>query len=245
MKIIKKKVNVKIILIVICFVLVTISIGLQIYSNVNEETIKITEVNQISTFIEEYESYNGEELYEHDILDLDLNEDAIVYIKTAEEIVEIMQSEDALIYFGFPTCPWCRNMLEALVDAAAEKDEPIYYVNIKEVRNTYVVEDGLIVESVAGEDAYYDILEIFGSYLSDYVVYDEDGNEYNTNTTRLYAPTIITVQGGELLDIKIGTLDEITDPYTKLTDEQYIELNSEFENMINDLQNPVCGLESC
>lgn len=209
----------------------------------NEEEIVLS--NDIETFISEYEGYNGQELYDHEILSLDLNEDAIIYITSAEDIVDVMLEENALIYFGFETCPWCRNMITALLDAAADKDQAIYYVDIMEIRNTYTVEDGLIVESTVGEDAYYDILEVFGDNLSDYIVYDEDGEEYNTNTTRLYGPTLITVKDGELLDMMVGTLSSVTDPYTALTDSEYEELYTEFSNMINDLQNQACGLNEC
>lgn len=241
-----KKEKTKKILVAIILIVVVI-IG-YIYINTIIEDNEVEEVvlsNDIEEFISEYESYNGEQINDNDILEVDLNEDAIVYITSAEDIIDIMLEEDALIYFGFSTCPWCRNMIDVLLDAAENKDQAIYYVDIKSIRNIYSVEEGLIVESTVGEDAYYDILEIFGDYLSDYIVYDEDGVEYNTNTTRLYGPTLITVKEGELLDIYVGTHEEVTDPYTALTDEQYDELYTEFNNMINDLQNLSCGLDNC
>lgn len=239
------KKNVFLIILISLLAIIGIIVGFLQYNKEESVEKEITLVNDIEEFISEYESYNGEQINDNDILEVDLNEDAIVYITSAEDIIDIMLEEDALIYFGFSTCPWCRNMIDVLLDAAENKDQAIYYVDIKSIRNIYSVEEGLIVESTVGEDAYYDILEIFGDYLSDYIVYDEDGVEYNTNTTRLYGPTLITVKEGELLDIYVGTHEEVTDPYTALTDEQYDELYTEFNNMINDLQNLSCGLDNC
>lgn len=234
----KKDKNVLIVAIVLLAAIAVI-VG---FSITNDE---VMEVNDIHTFTEEYESYNGEELYDHEVLNLDLNDEAIVYITSIDDIVEVMENEDALIYFGFSTCPWCRNMISTLLDAAVSKGEVIYYVDIKEVRNAYTVEDGLLIESTIGEDAYYELLEFLDAALDDYIVTDEDGVEYDTGIKRVYGPTVITVKEGELLDMYIGTLDSVEDPYTALTDEEYEELLEIYKNMINDVQNNACTLDNC
>lgn len=234
----KKKMYIFIIIGIIIAAAVTFAVY-KVVTNAEEQ------INDITVFAEDYESYNGEELYGNDVLELSINEDAVIYIKTAEEIIDVLENEDALIYFGFPTCPWCRNMLTAFINAATDKGEAIYYVDIKSIRNTYSVEDGLIVESTVGEDAYYEIVEFLSDYLSDYIITDDDDVEYDTETKRLYAPTVVTVSGGEVLDFKDGTLDSVTNPYEELSEEEYDELYEEFIEIIENLQNPSCGLDHC
>ncbi|MFI3260934.1 MAG: hypothetical protein R3Y13_04415 [bacterium] len=201
--------------------------------------------NDVTIFSKEYESLNGEELSGKLLLEVDINDEAVIYEKTILEILDIMNNESALIYFGFGTCPWCRNMIEALVDSSVSKNEPIYYVNISSVRNTYTYEAGNVVETKEGDESYYEVVEFLSDSLSEYYVYDEDGEKYDTNTKRLYAPTVITVKNGSLVDISFGTVDEVEDPYIKLTDEEYSDLLLEYNNMINDLQTEMCSLESC
>lgn len=217
----------------------------QEYAEDIEPVNEIALENDIEEFKSIYENYNDEILYDNEVLDLELSEEAVVYISTPEEIVEVLKNEDAIVYFGFPTCPWCRNMLEAFIEACVEKDQEFYYVDISEIRNTYTVEDGLIVESSEGTDAYYELLELLDGVLSEYMVYDEDGEEYNTNTKRLYAPSVVTVVSGVITDFKSGTLEEVSDPYTKLSDEQFEKLVLEYSNVINNLQSPTCTGEVC
>ncbi len=212
--------------------------------NKDEEAIE-KKVNDATSFISEYEGLNDEELYGHDVLDLNLNKDTVVYVTKIEDILDILKNEDALVYFGFSSCPWCRNMINVLFDAAASKNEPIYYVDIKEIRNVYKVVDGEISETVKGNDSYYEAVEFLKDSLGDYIVYDEEKNEYNTNTKRIYGPTVVTVKEGSVQDIFIGTHADVIDPYSPMTSEQYSELSKEFSNMINDLQNNACGIGNC
>ena len=54
-----------------------------------------------------------------------------------DEIFEILESKSGVIYFGFPECPWCRNIALPLVDSAMEYGlEKIYYLNNRLDRDT-------------------------------------------------------------------------------------------------------------
>ena len=51
-------------------------------------------------------------------------------MKREEEIFDILDGT-GIIYFGFPECPWCRNAVPVLLDAAEEVGiEKIYYIYI-------------------------------------------------------------------------------------------------------------------
>ncbi|MFI3260356.1 MAG: hypothetical protein R3Y13_01410 [bacterium] len=217
-------------IIIMIFLLCSISI---FYFIDVTQSIEYKRVNEIEHFIESYESINNNNNGSNQYLELDLNENAEVYISDISEVKKIIEKEDAIIYFGFETCPWCRNMIGTLLDVAEKNDKKIYYVDIKSIRNEYTVEDGKIIESKKSSNEYYEVLEILEDYLTDYIIYDE-GKEYNTNTKRIYGPTVLVVKQGSVRDIKTGTLAEVDDPYIELTKEQYDLLYSEFDSMLKN-----------
>lgn len=238
--------KIKIVLVVL---LLIIGIETVILYNKTEDDIKQSKEvvlnNDITKFSKEYESYNAEMLYNHEVLDVEINKDAQIYITSAEDVIEVLKNEKALIYFGFSTCPWCRNMIEPLVEASIEKNEPIYYVDILKIRNTYTLKDGKVEENKKGTDAYYDLLKYLDDVLENYIITDTDNNTYDTKTKRIYGPSIVTVNSGNIVDFKSGTLEEIEDPYTRLNEKQYNELLTEYKNMINNLNSPTCGGDVC
>lgn len=195
-------------------------------------------------FIKEYESLNDNKIDNNAYYDLDIDDDVLVMYKTAEEILDIINNkEDAMIYFGFSDCPWCRNMLGTLTEATADKKQIIYYVDIKEIRNVYEVVDDEIVETTKGDSAYYELLDILSDNLSDYSIKDDNQEEYQTNTKRIYGPSVITLTKGELKDIHVGTHEDVVDPYIELTDSQEDELYAKFISMISGIGNSSCSLE--
>lgn len=200
--------------------------------------------NDIQLFKSEYEDKNNLTSDDAVYLDLEIDEELIIYYKTDEEIIDILNNEKALIYFGFSDCPWCRNIMSSLVKAAVDNNEVIYYVDIQNIRNTYIIEDGLIVESVTGTDAYYEILDILEDNLSDYKI-TSGKKEYDTYTKRLYGPTVITINKGIVYDIYVGSLEEVEDPYSELNEEQSLELYKIYDEMIKELNTEVCDLDKC
>lgn len=236
----KNKKNGLIILIILVIIIGITSVVLNV---INEEDLFTT--NDAAEFIEEYESYNEVATADSEYLSLDLNDEAVIYITSIDDIVDVMQNEDAIIYFGFATCPWCRAMISVLLDAAVENNQAIYYVDISEVRNTYSVENGLIYESTEGDEAYYEVLELLGDNASEYYVEDDESNVYDTNTTRVFGPTVVTVKEGKLLDITINPVSDVEDKYTPISDEKYNELLDLFDGMIDELQSTSCSLEGC
>ena len=224
-------------------ILIIVGVG-YLFLNKKEDTKVVENTNDINVFKKSYEKHNGEPMGKYTILPVEVNKDAIVKISTPKEIIEVLENEKALIYFGFETCPWCRNMLEAFTDAAANKKETIYYVDILDIRSNFKVKDGKL-EETKGTDEYYKILKILDSILEDYIVYDDKKVEYKTGEKRLFAPTVVSVKDNEIINFKIGTLDGIENPFEKLTDEEYDELYNIYIGMINELNTDSCGLSNC
>ena len=77
--------------------------------------------NDSVKFKNEYESLNNKDTgYNKKYLEMNIDEDnPIVYVEF-DELINIIKNDTAIIYFGFPECPWCRNAVPVLLDVANE-----------------------------------------------------------------------------------------------------------------------------
>ena len=199
-------------------------------------------------FEEEYEVLNnkGNDYNDKLYLELDISKENIIEYATEEEIVEILKDGDGIIYFGFPNCPWCRAMINPLLETAKENNvKKIYYLNIYDIRDTYEVENKKVLRTKEASDNYYKILDELSEYLSDYSVTDAKGKEYATGVKRLYAPTVVMVKNGEVVAFHEDVVDSLEDPYAGLNEEQDQELRKIFSDMIAKYQGNTCTQEGC
>ena len=218
-------------IILVCTLLV---VSLCVFAIVNHKDEKISDAIK---FKEEYESLNGlvNENTEKEYINVEIDEDNPIVYKSGQEIIDIMENDDAIIYFGFSSCPWCRNAVPILLDAAKEMDvDKIYYVDILDMRDTYKFSGSIEPEQTKkGTDAYYSILKILDSKLEKFYVTDESGNMYDTGVKRLYAPTVVSMSGGKVKGFHVATVESQTDPYVTLTDEEKEELKNIYKDIIN------------
>ena len=217
-------------IILVCTVLV---IGLCVYAIATHKEEKLTDAFK---FKKEYESLNEvvNENNEKQYMEIFIDEENPIVYKTGQEIVEIMKNEDAIIYFGFATCPWCRNAVPVLLEAAKELNvDKIYYVDILDIRDTYKFSGSIEPElTKKGTDAYYEIVKFLDKYLQKFYVNDDAGNMYDTGVKRLYAPTVVGVKNGKVVGFHEATVESQTDPYEVLTDKQKEELKKEYKTII-------------
>ena len=207
--------------------------------------VKLINTNvDAAKFIKEYEELNEKEGY----IKLDIAKDNPIKYADYDKLLEVIDNGTGIIYLGFPECPWCRNALPVLFDAAKENGvETIYYMNIKNERDSYVVEDGELVFATDedgneknGTEGYFDLLKALDKHLTDYVVVFED-EEYETGEKRIYAPSVIFVRDGKVLGVHVSTLESQTDPRKPLTDKQYEELYGIYEDYILEMKNSTCS----
>ena len=96
---------------------------------------------------------------------------------TADEALEILKSEKAIVYFGFSSCPWCQQYAPILNTVAKENDvDTIYYCDIREDRKN-------------NTEAYKKLVDLLKGYLED----DTDGNK------RIYVPDAYFVKDGKIV----------------------------------------------
>ncbi|MBO6195330.1 MAG: hypothetical protein J6O56_03165 [Bacilli bacterium] len=167
----------------------------------------------------EYESLNGEKSDSGKTYrTLNISKKNRIKYSTAEEIVKkIDNNESFIVYFGFAKCPWCRSMIENLLDLADEKETDIYYVDVLDIRDVKEVVDGKVKTTKKGTKAYIKLLTQLDTVLSNYSLEDESGKKYDTNEKRIYAPNVVAIVNGKPEKLQEGISSDLKDPYGKIT----------------------------
>lgn len=166
-----------------------------------------------SKFKKEYESLNGEKNGSNVTRTITIDKNNPMVYSSASKIIKKMNNKETfVVYFGFAECPWCRSVLPTLIKVAKElKIDKIYYVDVLNIRDTLVVEDGKAVTKTKGTKDYYKLLKKLDNVLADYKL------DVETNEKRIYAPNIVSVVNGKAKSLETGISDKQTDGYMKLT----------------------------
>ena len=161
-----------------------------------------TDVNDISKFKEEYELLNETSVK------MDINGKAKLEYLDSQEVIDLLENKTGIIYFGFPACPWCRNIIPVLLNVSVDNNYKVYYFNPKELRGT-------------NDENFNKIMNILDEYLQT----NSEGKK------TLYVPDVYFVKDGNIVGHHLGSVDSQTNPYDILNDSQKQELY----NIYNDL----------
>lgn len=202
----KKKMIIIISLIAIIFV-VTIILCLKVYK---KEVISITDNVEYEKFKNEYESLNQEVTTDgkkYPKVELPAN-NKIKY-SNISEILNIFETRgDAVIYFGSPTCLYCRNAIQVLCDVASETElQHIYYLDVDKT-----------------DEKYNELLKVLGEKFT----IDKKGEE-------LYIPLVAFVASGNVVSYNKGSSASQDDPYEPLSESQIKGLTFIYKSGINDV----------
>ena len=164
-------------------------------------------------------------------------ENPIVYA-TADDIVKkINKNETFLVYFGFSECPWCRSMIENLIEVTKKKHiREVYYVDVLNIRDIKEVKDGEVVTTKKGTNGYMKLLEQLDGVLSDYKLVDENGNRVEVNEKRIYAPNLVGIVNGKAEKLEQGISPREHDPYMKLTKKMNNESKKQIECVLKCME---------
>lgn len=119
-------------------------------------------------FKEEYEELNDtvRESDGHSYNNVDIKEDNPIKYVSAKEAAKIIKEESGVMYIGAPWCPWCRNAVPVLFEAAKNNGvEKVYYVDLTEYRNVWEIVNGELVKSQKEKEGYYDLLNALDETL--------------------------------------------------------------------------------
>lgn len=150
---------------------------------------------------------NGEKI----VIDIPFN-NGIKYLE-GDEIIDTFRNETGIIYLGYSSCPWCRNIIEPLIEVAKENDiDTIYYVNVYHEK----------FDSIKDE-----LKEI----LNDYLRVDEE-----TNQKVFATPDVYFIKDGEIKTHHISTVKSYRNPYRGMNDEQIKELKAIYQAGIEEIK---------
>lgn len=212
--------------IVVAFLIVVLSIIAIYIAYIKNSNENRGNSNDSIKFKQEYESLNtlkkddGANKY----VNVEIPEDNTIVYADINKVFDILESKTGIIYFGKPTCPWCRNMLPVLIEAAKSNNLNIYYYNPQEIRENNTIEYQNLVEKL------YDFLPV------DTTTQKETDSSFDKNKKRLYMPDVYFVKNGKIVGNHMSTVESQTDPKIALNEQQKEELKKIYTDLIKKMQ---------
>lgn len=228
-------------------IIVTVLAAIVLVLNIQKVITNNSQTDGIK-FKEEYEKLNGKKndqgkKYREITID---SKNKMVY-KTTEEVLNLIDKKKSFVlYFGFDTCPWCRSVVPTLASISKELNQEVYYIDVKDIRDTFELDDDNKPKLVKkGSKDYSKLLEKLEPVLEDYTLTDSDNNEIKVGEKRIYAPSIVSVIDGKAKELTTGISDKQTDGYMKLTKEMEKETYNKIKKVLKQVsdKNNTCYLD--
>lgn len=228
-------------------IIVTVLAAIVLVLNIQKVISNNSQTDDIK-FKEEYEKLNGKKndqgkKYREITID---SKNKMVY-KTTEEVLDLIDKKKSFVlYFGFDTCPWCRSVVPTLASISKELNQEVYYIDVKDTRDTFELDDDNKPKLVKkGSKDYSKLLEKLESVLEDYTLTDSDNNEIKVGEKRIYAPSIVSVIDGKAKELTTGISDKQTDGYMKLTKEMEKDTYNKIKKVLKQVsdKNNTCYLD--
>ena len=228
-------------------IIVTVLAAIVLVLNIQKVISNNSQTDGIK-FKEEYEKLNGKKndqgkKYREITID---SKNKIVY-KTTEEVLDLIDKKKSFVlYFGFDTCPWCRSVVPTLASISKELNQEVYYIDVKDIRDTFELDDDNKPKLVKkGSKDYSRLLEKLEPVLEDYTLTDSDNNEIKVGEKRIYAPSIVSVIDGKAKELTTGISEKQTDGYMKLTKEMEKDTYNKIKKVLKQVsdKNNTCDLD--
>ena len=228
-------------------IIVTVLAAIVLVLNIQKVISNNSQTDGIK-FKEEYEKLNGKKndqgkKYREITID---SKNKMVY-KTPEEVLNLIDKKKSFVlYFGFDTCPWCRSVVPTLASISKELNQEVYYIDVKDIRDTFELDDDNKPKLVKkGSKDYSKLLEKLEPVLEDYTLTDSDNNEIKVGEKRIYAPSIVSVIDGKAKELTTGISDKQTDGYMKLTKEMEKDTYNKIKKVLKQVsdKNNTCDLD--
>lgn len=143
-------------------------------------------------------------------------DDNVFVYKNVDEIMEIMKHGTAVVYLGYPECPWCQAYVKYLNEVAKEVGlDKIYYCNTKEVKEQNM-------------DKYQELIKILEKHLQ----YNNEGKKW------IYVPNVSFHIEGNIIGNDYETSKDthgLKDPKEYWTDEEVKDLKDTLKRYIKEV----------
>ena len=187
--------------------------------------------NDTDKFKKEYEKFNTTNYK------VDINNFKNIKYSSYDEVLNIIKNDTAVIYLGYTSDDNSRFAIDVLFKVLDNNnnDIKVYYLDIHNDRDSYVVEDDKLVyekdekgNEIKGSKDYFKLVEALNKYLGEYVIYF-DGKEYNTREKRIPIPSLIFIKEGQILGIEYYS-----------TNMEYEDVYSAIENYLLNMYSTTC-----
>lgn len=172
-----------------------------------------------------------------------------VKIIDESEAVNVIKNKTGVIFFGFESCPWCRNALPVLINALQNNGiQEFFYDNLLDTRDTYELDaKNKPKRTKEGSAGYYELLKVLKSYLDDYTLTVKSGKDkgkiIKTGEKRILVPLVVFVKAGKVVGVYDDTVPSQKDPYILLNKEQKEELNKIYSDYIATVYDASCPID--
>ena len=210
-----------------------------------EKDMKNNNNNQISDsekFKNEFEDLNNKTNEDKTYISVNINSNNKIKYVTEEELIKkIDNKETCLVFYGYSKCPWCRAIMENMINESIEKEvDNIYYLNIEEIRDEYKLNDNKQTELVKeGTEDYKVLLTKLDPILNLYEPFkylDTEGNEIlvPVNEKRITGPSLMIIKDGVPVRMESGISQLLKDPYAAQSDEMINESKAIFDSVYDE-----------
>ena len=163
-----------------------------------------------------------------------LDDDNVYQYINEIDIIPFLKEQTGYLLFCSNKNAYCRTLVPILNIVAKENNiSTINYFNIENIESILQLDDSNhVIIKEKGSNTYYEILQILDSYLKEYYLKDDKGNEIDTLEKKVIMPSLIKVENGVIKKIKTGTIDSQKSGYDALTSEEEASLKKELENFL-------------
>ena len=133
-----------------------------------------------------------------------------------EAIQYFEEKKTGILYFGFESCPWCKEAKPILKKVAKNLGVDIYYVKTRDEDKNLLYDDEQKAQ--------------IQLYIQDYMSNNDEG------VLTLYVPLVLAVQDGQVIDGHEGTLDSHDATERKMTKKEKKKLTKIYTQIIKNYQ---------
>lgn len=185
--------------------------------------------NYSKEFKEIYESKNNKKSSKGDTFrEIKISEDNVYQKTTIDEVAKMIKNKETFyLYTGDEECPWCRATIEMADEISREMDiDKIYYLELWDENHNELFRnvkefmlDKTIVETKEVSSSYKTLLDICGSILKKYEIFDKDGNKEILDEYRVYGANYFYIKDGKLKAFTNSIPESLKDKSMPLTEE--------------------------
>lgn len=133
-----------------------------------------------------------------------------------DAILYFTDKKSGILYFGFESCPWCKEAKPVLKKVAKELGVDVFYVKTRDEDKNRLYSD--------------DQKEQIQPYIQDYMSNNDEG------VLTLYVPLVLAVQDGQAIDGHEGTLDSHDATERKMTTKEKEKLTKIYTEILKSYQ---------